>query len=117
MIEAIDFGKMYIEHKKASTFKGKKADDWDERAESMSKKVIDSPYTAEFISKMNLDGCESILDVGCGPGTIALAVADKMKTVSGLDFSKGMLQQFVQNGQQRGVNVNPIYKSWEDESV
>ena len=115
MIEAIDFGKMYIEHKKASTFKGKKADDWDERAESMSKKVIDSPYTAEFISKMNLDGCESILDVGCGPGTIALAVADKMKTVSGLDFSKGMLQQFVQNGQQRGVNVNPIYKSWEDE--
>lgn len=115
MIEAIDFGKMYIEHKKASTFKGKKAGDWDEKAEAMSHQVIDSPYVKDFISKMSLNGCESILDVGCGPGTIALAVANKIKTVTGLDFSKGMLECFVKNGEQRGFKVNPIYRSWEDD--
>jgi SAM-dependent methyltransferase len=116
MIEAIDFAKMYKEHKKASTFKGKKAVDWDEKAESMSKRVIDSPYTAEFVSKMNLEGCESLLDVGCGPGTIALALAPKMKKVCGLDFSTGMLECFLKNAHDRGVvSAKTVHRSWEDD--
>ncbi len=116
MIEAIDFARMYKEHKKASTFKGKKAVDWDEKAESMSKRVIDSPYTAEFVSKMNLEGCESLLDVGCGPGTIALALAPKMKKVCGLDFSTGMLECFLKNAHERGIaSAKTVHRSWEDD--
>lgn len=116
MIEAIDFAKMYKEHKKASTFKGKKASDWDEKAESMSKRVIDSPYTAEFISKMNIDECESLLDVGCGPGTIALALAPKMKKICGLDFSTGMLECFLKNAKERDISsVKTVHRSWEDD--
>lgn len=115
MIESIDFANMYKQHKIASTFKGKKAEDWDEKAEAMSKKVIDSPYTAEFISKMNLDGCESVLDVGCGPGTIALALAPKMKRVCGVDFSKGMLECFHKNAEVRGIkHASSVYRSWEE---
>ncbi len=115
MIDSIDFAHLYKQHKLASTFKGKKAEDWDEKAESMSKRVIDSPYTAEFISKMNLDGCESVLDVGCGPGTIALALAPKMKKVCGVDFSKGMLECFHKNADDRGIkNASSIYRSWEE---
>lgn len=116
MIETIDFATMYKEHKKASTFKGKKADDWDEKAESMSKRVIDSPYVAEFISKMNLEGCETLLDVGCGPGTIALALAPQMKKVCGLDLSTGMLECFLKNAQDRKLPcAQTIHRSWEDD--
>lgn len=116
MIEAIDFAKMYKEHKKASTFRGKKAVDWDEKAEAMSKRVIDSPYTAEFISKMNLDECESLLDIGCGPGTIAIALAPKLKKVCGLDFSTGMLECFAKNAKERNIaSAQTIHRSWEDD--
>lgn len=116
MIEAIDFAKMYKEHKKASTFKGKRAADWDEKADTMSKRVIDSPYTAEFISKMNIEGCESLLDVGCGPGTIAIALAPKLKKVCGLDFSTGMLGCFLKNAKERNISsVQTVHRSWEDD--
>jgi SAM-dependent methyltransferase len=116
MIDSIDFANMYKQHKIASTFKGKKASDWDEKAESMSKRVIDSPYTAEFISKMNIEGCESLLDVGCGPGTIALALAPKMKKVRGLDFSTGMLECFLKNAADREIScAKSIHRSWEDD--
>ena len=115
MIDSIDFARMYKEHKKASTFKGKKAADWDEKAESMSKRVIDSPYTAEFVSKMNLEGCESLLDVGCGPGTIALALAPKMKKVCGMDFSTGMLECFLKNAKERNISsAKTVHRSWEE---
>lgn len=114
MIDTIDFAKMYVEYKKVSTFRNKKASDWDEKAEYMSKRVR-SPYTFEFTSKMNLKDFETFLDVGCGPGTIAIALAPKLKKVCGLDFSIRMLESFLQNAKERNIeSVQTIHRSWED---
>ena len=45
-----------------------------------------------FVSKINFEGAKSLLDVGCGPGTIALEAAPHLEAVYGLDYSSGMLE-------------------------
>lgn len=30
--------------------------------------------------------------MGCGPGTVSLALADKLTTIYGVDYSQGMLK-------------------------
>ena len=40
---------------------------------------------------MDLEGCATILDVGCGPGLLSVPIAARVKQVHALDYSKGML--------------------------
>jgi SAM-dependent methyltransferase len=65
---------------------------------------------------MDLSGCTTLLDVGCGPGAIALAVAGRLARVYGLDFSRGMLDALMENAAARGLNnVEPIQRAWEED--
>lgn len=89
---------------------------WDDRARSMSDTILDDEYVAEFVRRMDLSGARTLLDVGCGPGTIALAVAAGLEHVYGLDYSAEMIAVLGENARRRGVqNVTPILRSWEDD--
>lgn len=46
---------------------------------------------------MDLSGVTTLLDAGCGTGTIAPALADRMARVYGLDDSRGMLAALMNN--------------------
>jgi len=50
-------------------------------------------WAQELISKLALQGCESVLDIGCGDGKISaqLALAVKNGTVLGIDLSEDMI--------------------------
>ena len=64
---------------------------------------------------MDLSGCRTLLDVGCGPGAIALALAPRLDRVYGLDYSRGMLAAMMMQAAARGVgNVEPILRSWDE---
>lgn len=113
-IKAIDFGYLYYMHMRAAGGREKPAAAWDARAAKM-KINSDSPYTRDFIAKMDLEGCTSLLDMGCGTGAIALALASQLEQVVAVDYSAGMLAEFSRNAQTLGVNnIATIQRAWEE---
>lgn len=115
-IHDIDFGRLYREHLAATGRHEKSPDEWDVRAAEMSREADGSSYVDEFVRRMDLSACSTLLDVGCGPGAIALAVAGRLAHVYGLDYSRGMLDALMQNAAARGLcNIEPIERAWEDD--
>jgi SAM-dependent methyltransferase len=112
----LDFGALYREHMARVSERRKRASDWDVRAPALSRTVAGSQYTDEFLARMNFDGCRTLLDVGCGPGAIALAAAPRLDRVYGLDFSRAMLDALGTHARERGhSNITPILRAWEDD--
>jgi SAM-dependent methyltransferase len=111
-----DFAAFYRERVRASGRRERSADYWDGRAARMSERGFDTPYVREFLARMDLSGCSTLLDVGCGPGTIALSAAPHLAHVYGLDHSPSMLSAFAANARACGVaTATPILRSWDDD--
>ena len=116
MIKSIDFGQLYREHLARSGRVFKPASEWDEKAAEMRTKVLDSSYRTDFVSRVQCTAEDTVIDIGCGPGTIGLALAPMVKQVYGLDYSQGMLDAMLQNAAELQIeNVQPILASWEDD--
>src|SRR5690554_5276516 len=116
MIKKIDFAQLYRDHLARSGRVFKSASDWDSKATNMRTKVLDSPYRTEFVRRVQCQPEDTVLDVGCGPGTIGLALAPVVRQVYGLDYSQGMLDAMLENAAQLQVtNLQPILASWEDD--
>jgi len=111
----LDFGRLYREHLAASGGRQKPPEAWDARAADLGRELEGSPYVYELLGRIDLTGCRTLLDVGCGPGTIALALAPRLERVWGLDYSRGMLEAMMAHAAARGLgNVEPILRSWEE---
>ena len=59
-------------------------------------------YAEEAVAASRLKRGASVLDVACGPGTLALMVAGTAKEVHGIDFSASMLAIFRKNIERAG---------------
>ncbi|WP_428737970.1 class I SAM-dependent methyltransferase [Sulfurimonas sp.] len=115
-LEPIDFAQMYIEHKKNTIFKGKNQKDWDAKSKEMAPSMQKSSYVDEFISKMEINSEDVILDIGCGPGTLAIPLAKKVKQVIAIDFSKQMLEELEKYAKDEGItNITTYHIGWEDD--
>ena len=115
-LEPINFATMYKEHKATTDFKGKTSSDWDEKSADMAASVINSPYVNDFISRMNITGDEVVLDIGCGPGTLAIPLAKKVKEVIAIDFSARMLEQLRSYAEREGItNIRTYHMGWDDD--
>ncbi len=118
MIDDIDFGELYRQHVAQAQRQPKPASAWDQRAAAMAASCAnpDNPYVQAFIRKMDLSDATSLLDVGCGPGTIALPLAAHFERVYGLDYSAGMLHVASERAQAMGIShFDTIEKSWDDD--
>lgn len=114
-LNEIDFSELYIKQMKVSTFKNKSSEDWNKKAKNMRMNVENSIYTKEFIGKIDFSDAKSILDIGCGPGTIALKVASKVEDVYALDYSTSMLECVENICKNTDItNVKTINASWYD---
>ena len=116
MIKSIDFAQLYRQHLARSGRLFKTPGDWDSKAASMRTSVLDSPYRTDFVRRVRCAADDTVLDVGCGPGTIGLALAPHVRQVYGLDYSQGMLDALRQNAKElRLDNVQPVLASWDDD--
>lgn len=117
-IKDIDFSLLYQNHLQAIAQKNKTPKDWDSKASNMASNLGEAtdPYVKAFITRMNLTGAETLLDIGCGPGTICLPIASHFKQVYALDYSQGMLATLQQVAQQKQItNIYCIDKAWQDD--
>jgi ubiquinone/menaquinone biosynthesis C-methylase UbiE len=67
---------------------------WDSVAEGYAERM---PYfrawAEESLRSMDLQAGDRVLDVGAGPGTLALLVAKQVRHVTAVDFAPGMIAQ------------------------
>ncbi|ATA21444.1 methyltransferase family protein [Gibbsiella quercinecans] len=117
LIDDIDFATLYQQQMKLAKRTEKTPEHWDRRAEKMAQTCANpqDPYLAQLIARMDFTGAQTLLDMGCGPGSVCLNVADRLQRVYGLDYSSGMLAVARQRAQAQGIaNATLLRKAWED---
>lgn len=89
---------------------------WNRRAASFAENPRKSRYSEELIALMAPQPAWTVLDAGCGSGTIALPIAGMVQKVTALDLSDEMLSILQQSaaGQNLG-NIETHNLSWEDD--
>ena len=92
---------------------GKK--DWDKVAKTFHKKNRRDDYKNELLNSLILTEEDTVLDLGCGEGSITIPLSKKVKKVSGIDSSKEMLKLLNERAKQRNItNINTIQMEIED---
>ncbi|MGI5939321.1 MAG: class I SAM-dependent methyltransferase [Thermoleophilia bacterium] len=99
---------------------------WDKRAAEFNKGVglrneqedpsgNKSDYISKMLERIRIRPDWTVLDIGCGPGTLALSLAQRAKRVTGLDVSSEMLRLLRQNAQAAGLdNIECMNAGWQD---
>ncbi len=89
---------------------------WNRRAASFSRKSPDSLYTRAFLDLLAPEPHWSILDVGCGTGTLAIPLAGLVQQVTAMDFSEAMIEHLVRDCTEQGIqNIRALQVGWEDD--
>ena len=110
-IEYIDWNEVW----RKNVFHVNSAKAWDKRVESFSAHAIDSRYAANFIAFLKPKPHWTVFDMGCGSGTLALPLAQKVKTVTAVDFSPKMLAALQNYAAARQINnISTLKLSWTD---
>ncbi len=98
--------------------KADEVETWNKRIAETPSNYSPSEYSLAFLELAQLDAGDSVFDMGCGAGTLAIPCALAGHQVTAADFSDGMLTQLGTNMTKHGVAANmirPIKLSWEDD--
>jgi len=95
---------------------------WNKRAEGYSRAILkdrkqkrsDEFFDLVASTGLSLDGA-GVLDIGCGPGTLALPLARLGARVTAIDISEQMLKLLEKNAAEEGLNIEKtILSGWSD---
>ncbi|MEY0544331.1 class I SAM-dependent methyltransferase [Providencia rettgeri] len=118
LINQIDFAKMYQKHMQQAQRSRKEPKHWDKKAQQMAQTCANphDPYLVRFRELMDLAGAETLLDVGCGPGSVSLCLANEFKETIGIDYSRGMLEMAELRAKELNIpNARFEQLAWEDD--
>ena len=89
---------------------------WNERAKTFTSKDYPNPYVNSFLERAEVAPEESVFDMGCGTGALALPLGEAGHAVTAADFSEGMLSILHGELEARGIkSVHCEQMSWEDD--
>ncbi len=112
----IDWDTMWLESRAHKSWKKKKSSDWDQRAAGFAERNLDSPFVAQFLAHLQTEPEWRVLDVGCGPGTLAIPLASQVRQVTALDYSAAMLGELNKQAKIAGLkNITTVQGSWTDD--
>lgn len=79
---------------------------------------MEEGFTQGLLDVMNLQPTDTVLDIGCGTGRLAVPIAQRVARVTGVDASSGMLARAMAFAEKRGVeNLSTVHGDWRDPSV
>ena len=115
-IDEIDWHQEWLDHQLHRRAADNK-DYWNKRAHSFYRSAGTSPYAGEFIRLAAVQPGETILDMGCGSGTLALPYARAGHEVYACDFSSVMLEILEEAAKQEGLShlIHTKLVSWNDD--
>ena len=92
---------------------------WDKRAKRFNESWMQNRERAEKqIANLDLNSDYTVLDIGAGTGRLAIPIAKRVKSVTAIDQSKGMLACLQENMEKEGLtNIVSVNKRWEDVEV
>ncbi len=115
-VEDLDWNEMYGRARQEKSWKSKGAADWDRKAASFARRTKKSVYTDKFLALLRPEKGWSVLDVGCGPGTLALPLAQRVERVTALDFSARMLDILKERAGRKGITtITTCHAGWDDD--
>ncbi|WKN19824.1 methyltransferase domain-containing protein [Azotobacter vinelandii] len=75
---------------------------------------LSADYVDAQVDILGLRPDESLLDVGAGPGRLAIPAARRARQVTALDISRPMLDELERNAAAAGVdNIQPLQIAWD----
>jgi len=114
-IKDIDFEGLYVAQKSQSSFKPKTKEEWNSKADDLNSVVKNDLYIETLLKKIDVSECESLLDVGCGAGTVCINLKDSVKSAIAIDYAESMLDRLRQRiGEECASHIEPRLVSWED---
>ncbi|SDO45102.1 class I SAM-dependent methyltransferase [Desulforhopalus singaporensis] len=97
-------------------WKSKGPEQWDAKAKSFNSRNRKNDYVDLFLSHLPKDDSCSVLDIGCGPGTLAIPIARRARRVTAVDFSPEMLKILERHAEEEGLdNITTVCAAWEDD--
>ncbi len=110
----MDYNERYKEQWRICARHPKSAEDWSRRASSIHpESFMENSYTRTFLEKVDLSGCESVLDLGCGVGNLLIPLALRLKRACGVDYASGMLEEAKKNAEAHGAHhIEWIETDW-----
>lgn len=121
--EDIDWNEIWKElMQKASWRKRRKDEDmtefWNKMAKQYNESIKRHNRAEQIIAKLDIEPECTVLDIGSGPGTLAIPLAKTVRHVTVIDPSSGMLACLRENAINEGLrNITCINKRWEDVEI
>ncbi|MDR2493359.1 MAG: class I SAM-dependent methyltransferase [Coriobacteriales bacterium] len=114
--DSIDWRQLWLE-REAVRGKPDDAAYWNERAAAFSAHAASSPYAEGFLALLAPKPVSTVLDVGCGSGTLALPLAQLGHRVIALDFAEKMLEALEVSAREKGLSdaITTRQLSWDDD--
>ena len=116
--ETLDWGRLWREDR-PDWSKTNDREFWNRRAPSFANHVRADDYddyVDPFLRILNASADWSVLDVGCGAGTLAHPLAKTVRRVTAVDFSPAMLELLQARNQAEGIgNIETRLASWDDD--
>ncbi len=115
-LQDLDWAVLWQQAREKKNWRRKGAADWDKKAVSFARRTSRSVYTEKFLQLLAPEKEWSILDIGCGPGTLALPLANSVKRITALDFSEKMLAILDEKAAAQSLtNITTCKLSWQDD--
>lgn len=112
----LDWHSLWQNAREQKSWTGKGPADWDKKAAGFAARNTDSPYVELVLKRLPLDKTMSVLDAGSGPGTLSIPLAKQVRSVTALDYSRGMLDVLEKLSREQGLdNITTVLASWDDD--
>ena len=86
-----------------------RAKDWNKAAPNFGKSAKKDDYHTKLIERIDISEEDTLLDLGCGEGSITIPLAKKAKSVTGVDSAYKMLEILNEKAQKENItNIKTI---------
>lgn len=112
----LDWQQLWQNARRQKGWAGKGSAEWDKKAPSFAARNRTSPFIDLLLTHLPATPAMTILDVGCGPGNLAIPLAGRCRSVTALDFSAKMLEILTTEAQALDItNITARRCAWEDD--